>query len=283
MLKRITDLLLNSDDDETEPSKKSDVVLADLESAISSIDSQTKKIERQEKQMQERLQEFIKICAEKQTQARIAYSKKDKFKAENLYKESLLVEKQVKQYKRLIAEMLKTKRKLVSQRNQFSLAKDQIQAKITLGEAKVDASQKHAELAEQLMFLKESNELSQYDDLISEAESKSQAIHEIQSLDDSYEEQIEESAEDEKFEEYLQAEKQKQIEDNLASKKKILEQVFGNTEQVVDQSQKLKQNEMLKQLKEANSIQEDKMKSFFKDSESRQLEQQDRIKDFFGS
>ncbi|MCR9249610.1 MAG: hypothetical protein NXI20_04270 [bacterium] len=283
MLKRITDLLLNSDDDEAEPSKKSDVVLADLESAISSIDSQTKKIERQEKQMQERLQEFIKICAEKQTQARIAYSKKDKFKAENLYKESLLVEKQVKQYKRLIAEMLKTKRKLVSQRNQFSLAKDQIQAKITLGEAKVDASQKHAELAEQLMFLKESNELSQYDDLISEAESKSQAIHEIQSLDDSYEEQIEESAEDEKFEEYLQAEKQKQIEDNLASKKKILEQVFGNTEQVVDQSQKLKQNEMLKQLKEANSIQEDKMKSFFKDSESRQLEQQDRIKDFFGS
>ncbi len=285
MLKRLTNLLLNHSDDEIARSKQSDVVINDLQDAISSINDQLKKISRQENVLQERLNQFKNVCADKQTQARIAHSQKNRVKAESLYQESLLVEQQIEQYRRLLAELLETRRKLTSQRNQFGLAKDKITAKIAMGEANVDASQKHAELAEQLMLLEESGEFSQYEETILEAECRTQAITEIQQIDAPMAINLNAiaSSPGEQFEAYLREEKEKKLQENLASKQKILDQVFGRTAHIPDEEQIRNKQELLQQLKEAQGNHKNKMESFFNQPISAQREKEDRIKDFFKS
>jgi hypothetical protein len=241
------------------------------------------------------LQEYNQNYGEKLKNAKRAYSNKKESEAESIYKESGIIKQQIDHYKRISEEIQETKRKLSAQENQFLLSRDKLLSKKVMGEAYVDASQLNAELSEKLMFLDESDELSKFDELIIEADSKSQAIKEIQGGESTFDNYIQDtpSALDD-LQSIVEKEKEQKMQASQRNQQVLIEQAFGKTPVSTDISQKEKQISLLNQLKENDMLveKEDKIDKFFNPSESATSKnvnskedigtKEEKVKNFFG-
>lgn len=278
-----------SKDQEEKPSNKLDVLLKELDFSISVIKTQFTTISNQESDILEKLHEYNSQYDEKLKNAKKAYSNGDEFGAEGIYKESEILKGQINQYKRIASEIQETKRKLSSQENQFLLSRDELLSKQMMGQAHVDASQMKAELSEQLMFLDESDELTKFDELINEADSKSQAIKEIQGDENTFDDYIQESssAKDD-LQSIVEKEKKEKIQASQRNQQVLIEQVFGKASESVLDAQKQRQKSLLNQLKETNVPEEKEgsVEKFFKlseddSSEKNIINKEEKIKNFF--
>jgi hypothetical protein len=287
--------IVSKNQEEEKPSNKLDVVLKELDFSISVIKTQFNKISDQDSDILEKLQEYNQNYGEKLKNAKRAYSNKKESEAESIYKESEIIKQQIDHYKRISEEIQETKRKLSAQENQFLLSRDKLLSKKVMGEAYVDASQLNAELSEKLMFLDESDELSKFDELIIEADSKSQAIKEIQGGESTFDNYIQDtpSALDD-LQSIVEKEKEQKMQASQRNQQVLIEQAFGKTPVSTDISQKEKQISLLNQLKENDMLveKEDKIDKFFNPSESATSKnvnskedigtKEEKVKNFFG-
>lgn len=280
--------------DEASDRNQLDLVIEDLTSGIESVKSQCLKIDSQETEILQKLEAYELQRSDKIEKAKQALRSKNELIAENYYQESEILKRQIDQYKRIAREIQETKRKLLTQENQFLLTKDQLSAKKALGEANVDSTQLRAEMSEQLMFLNESNELSKFDELILDANCKSEAIAEIQGSENDFDLHLgDASSALNGLEQLISDENEKKIKSSLRNQQILIERVFGKTVPVVDTAQKEKQGTLLDQLKKLDSGAEkkDRIDNFFKSSvekttnkpqvQSITKDKEDRIKNFF--
>lgn len=302
MFDRLKKLLTSSE--ETEPAPRLDIVLKELDTAIASTEQQYQMIIGQEKALQQKLRQYHQQHQQKITRAKAALKAKDQLNAENLYEESELLKKQITQYTNIVHNLHDTRQQLMSQMNQFRYTKDELLTKKTLGEANVDASQMKASLAEQLMYLNESDELSIFDDLIAEATSKTEAIDQIRGGEATLDDYLATEATQEnnqsaidKLEHLMQAEKAAKLQASLKNHQILIEQVFGKDEPSENPEQAEKQRTLLEKLKSAEIKQESreqKVSNFFgvqepeqpsdsnpEHSEQSPSDHEDRIKNFF--
>lgn len=286
MLERLKKLLKTDGDSNSEP--QLEVVLQDLETATISVREQNRKIANQESELLAKLQDYSQQRQDKIERAKSALKNGDELSAENLYKESEILERQIVQYKRVIKNLQQTRQKLLAQENHFHFTKDQLKAKKSLGEANVDASQLNADLSEQLMILDESDELSRFDELILEAASKSAAIDEIRGGEGSIDAYMEASqkASIETLEELINEEKTKKLRASQQNRQVLIEQVFGKLMPSEDPDLKEKKRTLLEKLKyhaNTDDVREQTVSDFFSEQEQKpdSTDQEDRIKNFF--
>ena len=293
MFDRLKKLLNTNEAAEVTP--RLETVLSELDAAVSSTEQQCRAIIQQEKALQNKLNHYHQQYKSKIERAKHALKSKDRLNAEHLYQESELLQKQIGQYAEIVQNLHNTRQRLMSQLNQFRYTKDELMTRKTLGEANVDASQLKASLAEQLMYLNESNELSVFDDLIAEATSKSQAIEEIRGAEDSLdaylnqeESDVQDSSAITKLENLMHAEKAAKLEASQKNHQILIEQVFGKTEPSSDPDQKEKQRTLLENLKRTDAThtrKEQTVHDFFEDQVTPESasDHEDRISNFFGN
>lgn len=292
MFKRVKNILKTSAD--CSQTNQLDSVVEELTSSIFLIKGQYEKISIQETEILEKLQNYNLRHAEKIRNSKEALSNNDTSNAENLYKESEILQKQIDQYKLIVNEVQATKRKLLIQENQFLLAKDKLSSKKLLGDANVDATYLKAEISEQLMFLNESDELTKFEDLIEDANCKYQAIVEIQGDENILETNLEESSSSlSGLQEIIEKEKESKMKTSIRNQEILFERVFGNISPELNQIQKEKQRTLLNRLKEENPLieKESRVENFFQSKESDSSQEsklnshvndkEDRIKSFF--
>lgn len=271
-----------------EESPKLEIVVEELSSGIHAIKEQLQKISKQESEIVEKLENYTKQHKDKIAYAKEAFLCKNKIVAEGFYSESKILQQQVLQYQRIAEEIQKTKQKLLSQENQFCYTKDQLIAKQTLGNANVDSSQARAEIGEHLMLLNESKELQRFDELIEDADNKSQAIKEIQGDEQAFESLLNgPSSSTQSLEEVIAKEKEEKL---LIAQKNLrisINRVFGELGAFENVSQKENQKALLNRLKEQEAVNE--IEKFFTNpssepqTQSNVKENEDRIINFFES
>ena len=295
MFDRLKKLLASGE--ETEPAPRLDIVLKELDLAVDSTEQQCSTIAGQEKALQQKLLAYHKQHQDKIERAKLALKANDQLNAEHLYQESELVQNQIDQYTSIVHSLHETRQKLLAQLNHFQFTKDELLTRKTLGEARVDVSQLKASLAEQLMYLSESDELTIFDDLIAEATSKSEAIRQIRgeeaTLDDYLtEESIREKDHSsiDKLTKLMQVEKAAKLQASLKNHQILIEQVFGKNQPSKDPGQEEKQRTLLERLKKAEEQVKDReqtVSDFFAEQAlpqskaSASSDQEDRIKNFF--
>ncbi len=286
MFDRLKNLLKPDDDSDPEP--RLEVVLHDLDTAIDSVKEQDQKIAFQEAELLKKLQGYFQQHKDKIDRAKSALKSGDELNAENLYKESEILNKQIIQYKKIVQDIQQTRQKLLAQENHFHFTKDQLLAKKSLGVANVDASQLKADLSEQLMILNESDELSKFDDLILEATSKSEAIDEIRGGEDSIDAYMEQTQQSslENLEELVNEEKTQKLRASQQNQQVLIEQVFGKLTPSEDPEVKENKRTLLEKLKYHSNTddgREQTVSEFFsgQDQKPDSTDQEDRIKNFF--
>jgi len=290
MLERLKQLLnrkSDSEEDSTDSSNQLDTVITDLNSAIDTVKTQYTRTHQQEIEILNKLEVYYKQYDEKIKKAKEALASKSNLLAEGYYKESEILNHQINQYKKIASDIQSTKQKLMSQESRFSFTKDKLLSKKTMGEAQVDASQLNAELSEQLMYLNESDELSKFDELIEEADSKSQAIEEIQEDENSLDKYLADSSPAlNKLENLVKKEQADKLADSLKNQKVLIDQVFGKFSPEDDKTEIKRKNQLLEELKSApekEEVKDETIKDFFEnnDLDSTENDQEDRVKNFF--
>lgn len=286
MINRIKQLL-NLDDD-ADPYQRVDLALHDLDMAVDSITRQLSRINIQESQILLKLQSYRTDYASKRTAAKKAYQLGEHHLAKNALTETQILKKQIQQYKKIITEIQDTKQRLLTQKNQFTFTRDQIASRVTLGEAQVDASQLNADVSEQLMLINESGELQQYEDLIAEADYRTQAIKEIQGSEDLLDNYIDQSVESgmENLDEEIKKDKEEKLRESLKKQRKVIEQVFGKMDEQEDKILQTRKEILLRELKQCNGSapeQTDRIDTFFNEHTHipNTSDHEDRINNFF--
>lgn len=292
MFDRLKQIL--SDQKDTKDPYQLDIVIEDLTTALIKVRKQHLKISDQETEILTKLESYNQRYHEKLALSKNAFIDKDEFMAENLFKENELLQKQIDQYKNIVTDIQDTKRKLLSQENHFLLTKDKLSSKIILGEANVDVSQLNAEVAEQLMYLNETDELTKFDELIMEATSKFQAIEEIQGAESRIDHYLEkQSTVMEDLQEMVENDRKKKVKASQKNQQLRIEKMFGKMTPTRGKTQKERQQLLLNRLEEKvlPEDRENRIEDFFKQSEanitprsktkSNVRDKEDRIKYFF--
>ncbi len=285
MLKRLANTLkLTEETNET----KVDHTVSELKKAITKTSERLDEIDLKSAQVADRLQYYLTQYETKKSTAKKAISLGNKHIAQQILDDIQVVKQQYEQYLRLNKEISGTKIKLQKQKAEFEFALDQIDAKRALGEANADASQMNADIAKHLMLLDESSELSQYNEIIAEADSKYQAIAEIQATDKAIDNYLDENVQEDQLidlETEIKEEREQKIKAALEANKKLFESTFGEDKVEVDNSYQ-KKSDLINQLKSVKP-EKDKVEKFFTKEPStntqEEREKQDRINQFFNS
>lgn len=290
MLDRLRNILNQNEDTPDHPNQL-DNVIEELTSSIETIQNQYQKISAQEAEILSKLNNQEQKHKEKLQLAKQALKEKKEWLAKSLFTESEIINRQVKQYQKIAGATHKTKSKLLAQENQFRITIDQLSTKKALGEANVDASQLKAEISEQLMFLNESDELTKFDELILDAECKSQAFEEIQRSDTSDDSLDSPTDALNELQQMIKAEDEEKRLAAFENQQKIIEGVFGKMDPEEDLKQKDKQRMLIEQLRKTDTKAEKKerINSFFNTpdqpttpkSSTTTNDNKDRIQNFF--
>lgn len=271
-----------------DPGSGIETLLQDLDDAIISISAQYERISEQEQELTEMLAGYRQQHHETIEEAKVALQKSDQLKSEKLYHESEIVRKQIDQYTGIVRNIRQTGQKLLKQKNQFSVTRDQLKIKQSLGEAHLDASRLNADLSEQLMILDETGELSHFDELIREASSKSEAIEAIRGnealLEDLKDEP--ESHAIEHLQELVIEDKEEKLRASQHNQQLLIEKVFGKLTPSEDPAVMKNKKTLLDKLKNHTVAADDREKNvneFFTDKPEKasSTDREDRIRNFF--
>ncbi|MFY0601761.1 MAG: hypothetical protein JXR03_18955 [Cyclobacteriaceae bacterium] len=280
MLNRINRLLSDEDD----PPNHLEETIKELQNGIETIDRQLIQISETAQVYSTKLGNYHSQRASYLKKAQESYSKGLQAQALAPFKKVKILDQQIDQYRDLVQSIEESRNKLFSQKTELEFNKDQIEAQLRLGEINADSSQIHADVMENIMLLQNSGELSKYQELVQEAESKSEAIRDISGIDKIGSSYPENSDENQFFE--LETElkvNQEKIDQSSLDKLKVKYQSFFESDKTSDEEAERQKISMLRQLKESDTPKENRIKSFFKSSEAPPVspENQDRIKNFF--
>lgn len=280
MIKRLLKLL----DDEDVPDDPIKKTIAELEKGIETIQRQLDQVTHTTQIYHHKLSGYQTQRATFLKQAQDLYRKNLETQALAPFKKVKILDAQIAQYGSLIRNVEDTRSTLFTRKNQLELKMDQLTSQLKLGEINADTSKLQAEVMENLMLLENSGEISKYQHMACEAESKYEAIQEIIGTEDpAYSSEPSPRTDLDELNSELNAVRTQASETSLSKAKKKYADFFEDKE-VEDQSLADQKTTLLKQLKETVDTNETKLETFFGTSESpsNNTEQQDRIKDFFG-
>ncbi len=272
MFNRITSLLEEDD----EPPSRVEQIIQEIKQGIEALSTQIDSIERTASENNKKLlslREQNKTIREQATQA---YAKKETRKAQSLWEELKVIEHKVTQYQELQASIDQGRIKLQKQRNELEFKRDQLLAKVKVGELDAHATKNYADIMESLMLLKHSGELTQYNEAIEASEYKAEALKELsgEPIPTAHETELSE------LENLIEAEKKSNDQKAIDQLQKKYGDFFDNSPA---KEQKSRKEERLKALA-TQAVAATKADKFFdkEDEVPKSSEQADRIKNFFG-
>jgi phage shock protein A len=281
MLKRIHKILQQDDDP---PNRVEDTIEA-IKSAITEIENQLLSVSTTTQSHSTKIEALASQQKELEKKAKKDYLSNNHQQAKTYWKESKLYEQQIQKYQILHQAASTTKAKLIEKKSELEYKSDQILAQISLGAINANASQLHADIMEHLMLLGNDDELTQYKEQTTVADSRVQAIREIN--DEALGLHAETPAFDhlEELSKAIISDQKKEIESNLDKARIQHKSFFAKTEEKVDNQECARKKALLNSLlTSSGDHKKNKAAAFFKEHESQKtsLENQDRIKNFFG-
>ncbi|MDW3193336.1 MAG: hypothetical protein R8G66_13270 [Cytophagales bacterium] len=272
MFNRITSLLEEDD----EPPSRVEQFIEEIKKGVEALKAQITAIERTAADNNDKLLQLKEQNKTIKENAKQAYRKQEKAKAQNLWEELKVVEHKITQYQQLQTTIDQSRIKFQKQRNELEFKRDQLLAKVKVGEMDANASRNYAEIMESLMLLKNSGELTQYNEAIEASECKAEALKELT------DEPTTESPTGESGDLGTLIEVEKKIDDQKAIDQ--LQKKYGDFfDNSPAKEQTSKKEERIKALA-TQSVAITKADKFFdkEDEVPKSSEQADRIKNFFG-
>ncbi len=166
-------------EDDDEPPSRVHQLLQELQQGIETLKSQIDSISQTTIVQQDKLLQLRDQEKMLKAQAKRAHARKEDFKTRSLFEELVVVADKITQYQQLHSSINQSRIKLQKRLNELEFNRDQIIAKVEVGEVDANASQQYAEIMEGLMLLKNSGELSKHQEAINEAEYKTEALKEL--------------------------------------------------------------------------------------------------------
>lgn len=272
MFNRITSLLEEDD----EPPSRVEQIIQEIKQGIEALTTQIDSIEVTASENSRKLltlREQNKTIKEK---AKQAYARKETRKAQSLWEELKVIEHKITQYQQLQLSIDQSRIKLEKQRNELEFKRDQLLAKVKVGELDANASKNYADIMESLMLLKHSGELTQYNEAIEASEYKAEALKEL--ADEPETMALETDLND--LEHLIEVEKKSTDQKTIDQLQKKYGDFFDNSP---TKEQTNRKEERLKALA-TQAVAPTKADKFFdkEDEVPKSSEQADRIKNFFG-
>lgn len=272
MFNRITSLLEEDD----EPPSRVDQILEELKQGIEALTAQITAIERTAYNNDDKLLQLKEQNKAIKEKAKQAYTKQETTRAQSLWEELKVVEHKITQYQQLQTSIDQSRIKLQKQRNELEFKRDQLQANLKVGELDANASRNYADIMESLLLLKNSGELTQYNEAIEASEYKAEALKEL--TDEPMLETPKGEPTD--FGDFMEQEKKSNDQKTIDQLQKKYGNFFDNSPAKEQTSEK---EERIKALA-TQSVATTKADKFFdkEDEVPKSSEQADRIKNFFG-
>ena len=272
MFNRITSLLEEDD----EPPSRVEQIIQEIKQGIEALTAQITAIERTASDNNNKLLQLKEQNKTIKEQAKQAYRKQEKAKAQNLWEELKVVEHKITQYQQLQTSIDQSRIKLQKQRNELEFKRDQLLAKVKVGEMDANASRNYADIMESLMLLKNSGELTQYNEAVEASQYKAEALKEL--TDEPTPEPP--TGEPGDLGTFIEAEKKTDDHKTIDQLQKKYGDFFDNAPAKEQTSNK---EERIKALA-TQSVATTKADKFFDKEEEvpKSSEQADRIKNFFG-
>lgn len=272
MFNRITSLI----EDDDEPPSRVEQIIQEIKNGIEALSTQIHSIEATASDNNNKLLTLREQNKTIKEQAKQAYAKRDKLKAQSLFEELKVIEHKITQYQQLQNAIDQSRIKLQKQRNELEFKRDQILAKVQVGELDANASKNYADIMESLMLLKHSGELTQYNEAIEASEYKTEAIKELTDEPQSVT-PVDELSD---LENLIETEKKSSDQKSIDQLQRKYGDFFDNSPANEQISRK---EERLKALA-TQAVAPTKADKFFdkEDKVPKSSEQADRIKNFFG-
>jgi phage shock protein A len=272
MFNRITSMLEEDD----EPPSRVEQIIEEIKQGIEALTAQIKAIELTASNNNNKLLKLREQNTTIKEQAKQAYTKQETLKAQSLWEELKVVEHKINQYQDLQASIDQSRIKLQKQRNELEFKRDQLLAKVKVGELDANASKNYADIMESLMLLKHSGELTQYSEAIEASEYKTEALKELS--DEPF--STVPTGELDDLEHLIEVEKKSNDQKAIDQLQKKYGDFFDNSSADEPISRK---EERLKALA-TQAVAPTKADKFFdkEDEVPKSSEQADRIKNFFG-
>lgn len=284
MIKRIKDIL--NQDDDPPPSQISEII-HELNNSIETITNQIDHISLTLKDYSSKLENCQSEKNQCQQKAKDFFKKEDSIKAEEYWKRAQILDQKIIKYQSLLKSIEVSQTKLFSQKTELEYNVDKLTTRLQLGKIDASTSQIHAETLESMMLLQNSGALDEYDEIILDAESKSEALREMIGSEGENNITAENTDSDTlgSIKEEIDKDKQEKEAASINRLKVKYDHFFKPDEKNLTSEELAHKKNILSQFKEAKTSKTEAISNFFKTENPQAIseENQDRIKDFFRS
>lgn len=285
MFERLKNILTSKSDDEDNQSSKVDTLISELDLGIQEANSSISEAKANEVELKKNISILFSEHQNHKTKAKGLLAINRKPEAEKVYKKVQLLEQQLNQYGKILTDVETTIHELETQKAHFELKKDEINSKKLIYEVKIKGAQNKADIDSNLLSTLNSDEFTDYEDLLQDAHAKAEAIAEINEDFSSYRTEKENTIDD--LKEEINKEQQEREEQAFKAQKGKIDALFNRMKTSSSNQKIVSTNKYEEERKKEQSINaffskeqvkkvDTKVSEFFKDKPST-----DKLKDFF--